>query len=307
MTIAVFGLTLLAAVGQVDVSLYAGQPLSTEGIQVKAWGAGQAEETTDRSSAGQNSIKVTTSGYFQGAVLQFKEPRNVKPYAASRENLLVFSVYPVEVSASSSSGTSSGGSGMGAGGGVSAGGGRSGSQGSSGSTTATPPKQMENLRVVIFTTDGKATEIYLPLTSSGRAYGRWVKVGVPLSAIPRFDQTNGTIAAIAVSGDARTTFYLGEIRIVTDSTPIQGFLDRTEMNLARGDEVLLTASAEGGYSILEYVWDFDASNGLQDEATGPAVYHRFRIPGDYVVTCTIRDKYGLKKPWQGTIKVKVNP
>jgi hypothetical protein len=306
MTTAVLGLTLLAAVAQVDVNLYAGQPLSTEGIQIKAWGAGKAEETTDRSSAGQSSIKVTTSGYFQGAVLVFNEPRNVKPYASNRENLLVFSVFPLEVRAGSG-GAAGGGSGMSAGGGMAAGGGgRGGSQGSAGATT-TPPKQMENLRVVIWTTDGKATEVYLPLTSTGRAYGRWVKVGIPLAAIPRFDQTNGVIGRIAVSGDANTTFYLGEIRIVTDSTPIQGFLDRTEMNLARGDEVLLTASAEGGSSILEYVWDFDASNGLQDEATGPAVYHRFRIPGDYIVTCTIRDKFGLKKPWQGTIKVKVNP
>ena len=217
----------------------------------------------------------------------------------------MFSVFPLEVQAGAASG-GSGGSGLGAGGGVSSGGGGGTSGGGTVSTTR-PAKQMENLRVILWTTDGKATELFLPLTSAGKAAGRWVRVGIPVFAIPGFDRTNMVVDRIAVSGDARTIFYLGEVRVVTDSTPIQGFLDRTEMNLARGDEVLLTASAEGGYSVLEYAWDFDASNGVQDDANGPAVYHRFRIPGEYMVTCTIRDKYGLKTPWTGTIKVTVNP
>lgn len=307
-------LTFLAAVpAQVDFSVYAGQPLATEQITLQAWGSGSGEESTERSAAGQYSIKITTSGYFQGTVLALGRKPDLKPFASNKENLLVFSVFPLEVQASAGTG-GSGGGGLGAGGGglasggggVSAGGGRA-SGGGGTSSTARPTKQMENLRVILWTTDGKATELFLPLTSSGKAAGRWVRVGVPISAIPRFSQTNMVVDRIALSGDARTIFYLGEIRVVTDSTPIQGFLDRTEMNLARGDEVLLTASAEGGYSVLEYAWDFDASNGIQDDAIGPGVYHRFRIPGEFVVTCTIRDKFGLKAPWKGTIKVTVNP
>lgn len=299
-----------AAPAQVDYSVYSGQPLATEQITLQPWGSGSAEESTERSTAGQHSIKVTTSGYFQGAVLNLGRKPDLKPYASNRENLLVFSVFPVEVQAGAG-GASGGGLGAGGGlasgggGGVSAGGGSS--TGRSSASATRPTKQMENLRVLIWTTDGKATEVFLPLTSAGKAAGRWVRVGIPVAAIPRLDQTNMVVDRIAVSGDARTIFYLGEIRVVTDSTPIQGFLDRKEMNLARGDEVLLTASAEAGYSVLEYAWDFDASNGVQDDATGPAVYHRFRIPGEYVVTCTIRDKYGLKSPWTGTIKVTVNP
>jgi hypothetical protein len=313
MTTALALLILGAAPAQVDFSVYAGQPLATEQIALQAWGSGTAEESTERSSAGQHSIKVTTSGYFQGAVLNLGRKPDLKPFASNKENLLAFSVFPVEVQASGGgSGTGSGGSGVrpgGMGGGGGATGAGVGSAGSGGgSTSATRPvKQMENLRVLIWTTDGKATEVFLPLTSAGKAAGRWVRVGIPVAVIPRFNQTNMIIDRIAVSGDARTVFYLGEIRVVTDSTPIQGFLDRTEMNLARGDEVLLTASAEAGYSVLEYAWDFNASNGVQTDATGAAVYHRFRIPGEYVVTCTIRDKYGLKAPWTGTIKVTVNP
>lgn len=312
MTTAFALLILGAAPAQVDYSVYAGQPLATEQITLQAWGSGSGEESTERSAAGQHSIKVTTSGYFQGVVLNLGRKPDLKPYASNRENLLVFSVFPVEVQAGAG-GASGGGSGvrpggMGGGGGATgAGVGAAGAGGGGSASSTRPTKQMENLRVLIWTTDGKATEVFLPLTSAGKAAGRWVRVGIPVAAIPRLDQTNMVVDRIAVSGDARTIFYLGEIRVVTDSTPIQGFLDRKEMNLARGDEVLLTASAEAGYSVLEYAWDFDASNGVQDDATGPAVYHRFRIPGEYVVTCTIRDKYGLKSPWTGTIKVTVNP
>lgn len=307
-------LGFLAAVpAQVDYSVYAGQPLATEQIVLQAWGSGTGEESSERSSAGQHSIKVTTSGYFQGVALKLGRKPDLKPFASSRENLLVFSVFPIEVQAgTAATGSGSGGSGvrpggMGGGGASGAGVGAAGAGGGSSAPSTRPTKQMENLRVILWTTDGKATELFLPLTSSGKAAGRWVRVGIPLPAIPRFGRTNMVLDKIAVSGDARTIFYLGEIRVVTESTPIQGFLERTEMNLARGDEVLLTASAEAGYSVLEYAWDFDASNGVQDDAVGAAVYHRFRIPGEYIVTCTIRDKFGLKAPWKGTIKVTVNP
>lgn len=317
--ITALALTIFAAApAQVDYSVYAGQPLATEQITLQAWGSGMGEESTERSSAGQHSIKVTTSGYFQGVVLNLGRKPDLKAFAPNKENLLVFSVFPIGVQGGAASGGSGGGGlgaggglasggGGGGGGGVSAGGGGGSSSGGGATPAARPAKEMENLRVILWTTDGKATELFLPLTSAGKAAGRWVRVGIPVASIPRFGQTNMVVDRIAVSGDARTIFYLGEVRVVTDSTPIQGFLDRTEMNLARGDEVLLTASAEGGYSVLEYAWDFDASNGVQDDATGAGVYHRFRIPGEYVVTCTIRDKYGLKAPWSGTIKVTVNP
>ena len=72
--ITALALTIFAAApAQVDYSVYAGQPLETEQIALQAWGSGSGEESTDRSSAGQDSIKVTTSGYFQGVILTLAE------------------------------------------------------------------------------------------------------------------------------------------------------------------------------------------------------------------------------------------
>ena len=34
------------------------------------------------------------------------------------------------------------------------------------------------------------------------------------------------------------------------------------------DQVIFVANATGGVSSLRYSWDFDASNGIQEESTG---------------------------------------
>ncbi|MEW5885059.1 MAG: hypothetical protein AB1725_12675, partial [Armatimonadota bacterium] len=129
MMITALALTFFAAApAQVDYSVYAGQPLATEQITLQAWGSGMGEESTERSSAGQNSIKVTTSGYFQGVVLNLGRKPDLKPFAPGRENLLVFSVFPIEVGAGAASG-GTGGGGLGAGGGLASGGGGGGGGG----------------------------------------------------------------------------------------------------------------------------------------------------------------------------------
>jgi PKD repeat protein len=79
------------------------------------------------------------------------------------------------------------------------------------------------------------------------------------------------------------------------------------MNLALGDTVTFTATGDGGSSILKYSWDFDSADGIQTDAEGRSVQRRFRKAGDFVITLTISDYYGLKAPYTATVKVKVNP
>ncbi len=163
--------------------------------------------------------------------------------------------------------------------------------------------KMTKLRMVIKTSDGKLSEAILPVNSSGR----WVRTSIPVKLIPGFSKSNHMISAIAVSGDAPAYFYIGEIRVTTDTTPIQGSINNTELNIGRGTDVTLTGNAESGITPVEFVWDFDSKDGLQDEAIGQSIVHRFRIPGHFMVTLTVRDIYGVKKPWTGTFHVTVNP
>jgi hypothetical protein len=53
-----------------------------------------------------------------------------------------------------------------------------------------------------------------------------------------------------------------------------------------------TAKDSDGDAILWYAWDFDGSNGVQFDATGPQATHTFTKPGKYIVSLTAMDATG---------------
>ncbi|HVL38518.1 MAG TPA: PKD domain-containing protein, partial [Fimbriimonadaceae bacterium] len=181
-----------------------------------------------------------------------------------------------------------------------------GAPGGGGASAQQSSPTIKQLRVVITTTDGKKSEAYVPITSSSGERG-WKTVAVPLQRIAGLDKTNKQIRSIALSADSTGTFYVGDITVLTDATPITGEPNYRSLNLALGDEVEFIANGFGGSSILRYSWDFDARDGIQEDAEGQSVRRKFRRPGDYTVTLTISDAFGLKKPYSTTIKVTVNP
>ena len=114
--------------------------------------------------------------------------------------------------------------------------------------------------------------------------------------------------SIGFSGDSVATFYVGNIAVVNDATPITGDTNYHEINLALGDEIDLAAIGYGGASVLRYTWNFgEGGDPSLVDAEGQTVTRKFRKPGDFVITLTISDKFGLKKPFTTTIKVSVNP
>ena len=86
---------------------------------------------------------------------------------------------------------------------------------------------------------------------------------------------------------------------VTDSDPIS-VEPLEEQVVAVNDRVELVASAEGGIAGLKYSWDFDKSDGIQEDALGTRVYHSYRRASPenkpYVVTLTVSDISGAKRP-----------
>ncbi|MDQ2986710.1 MAG: PKD domain-containing protein [Armatimonadota bacterium] len=293
-------------------SLYNGQPLANSGGSVVSWGGGKIEETAETSLAGGRSLKVETSNLFQGGVLKLGAPADLSVFASGNKDFLTIGLFVVDFSGASGGGggeTPNPGGAMGGGrggggrmGGAPAGGGGA-PVGGGAAPTAVTVARMENLRLVITTTDGKLSEAMLPI----RSVGKWIQAGIPVSMIPGFAKTNKTIQSIAVSGDAPTYFYLGEIKVSQDVSPIQGQIHNTALNVGRGTEVVLQATADGGTTPLVFSWDFNSTDGVQDEATGQAVRHKFRLPGTFKVTLTVKDIYGVKTPWVGTLDVTVNP
>ena len=184
-----------------------------------------------------------------------------------------------------------------------------------GSSGANTPPVLSTVRVIVSTTDGKKSEAYMPIPTTSNTERGWRTVAIPLQAINGFERTNKIVKDITFSGDVTTTFFVGDVRVVDDATTIRGeiYNARRSYNLALGDRLTFTGNGQGGASVLEYVWDFDDSDGLQEDAIGQTVVHQFRSAGTdgksrkFKVTLTIRDKYGLKPSATATTEVVVNP
>ncbi len=165
---------------------------------------------------------------------------------------------------------------------------------------------MKTLRVIVTTSDGKRSEAYIPINTSTSADRGWKSVAIPLQAISGLDRTNKVVKQISFSGDGTSTFYIGDLRVVNDSTPIHGDIENQSLNFAVGDTVTFRASGSGGDSVLKYSWDFGANNGIAEDAVGQTVNRKFRKPGKYHVTLTISDLYGLKPQFSTAVDVVVN-
>lgn len=163
---------------------------------------------------------------------------------------------------------------------------------------------MKQMRVVVVTDDGKQYEAVAPFEPPLTDQEGWFPIGVALGAFKGLSP-DAKIKEIRVFGDAYGVFYVGEIRVATDSTPITGDAGEEQI-VAANDLVRLEARASAGITPLKYSWDFDASDGIQEDAVGRVVTTRYRKPGEYIVTLTVTDIYGLKKPFVATTKITVN-
>lgn len=325
------------AAAQSPAVLYSpGRDIKDQGIRITAWGSGVVSQTDEAAYEGSLSVRVSTRNFFQGGVMTFDRPVDVATAFSDKANLLRLTFKPVEGGNSGGrpgfGGPGSGGppggfgglggfsgpGGGGPGGGGSGFGGPGGGQrggrgfgglgpGGPGAGGAATPTTLKTLRFILTTSDGKKSEAYVPVNLNAQGERGWLNVAVPLQAILGLDRTNKQITGFAVSGDATTTFYIGDLRVINDTTPIRGDVNVRDLNLALGEEVTFSAYGEGGSSILRYTWDFDDSDGIQVDAEGQTVKRRFRKAGTYTITLTISDFYGLKQPYSTTIKAVVNP
>ncbi len=287
------------------------KPIKDQSISVRGWGSGSIAETDELAYEGIYSIRVSTRNFFQGGILTISSPIDMKGAYADKNNLLRLTIRVADLSTTLGGGRggvgagSSGGGTLGDDGSGKGGGNRGGA--SSGNTASTPAGTLRNIRLIVTTTDGKKSEAYIAVNTNATSERGWLSVAAPLTVISGFDKTNMQIKELAFSGDAMTTFYVGDIRMINDATPITGEISQADMNLALGDEVTFNARGFGGSSVLKYSWDFDSTDGIQTDAEGPTIKRKFRKAGTFTVTLTISDANGLKKPYVATVKVKVNP
>jgi hypothetical protein len=265
---------------------------------------------------------VSTRNFFAGGTMMMASPVDLGVAFGDKNNLLRIMVRIADTSVTLGGGPGlstggrppgnsagkgdPGGSGeQGGGAGAPGGPGGPGGAGNAGATPEIDP--IRNIRMIFGTSDGRKSEVFLPISTSRPDAKGWISVAVPLQAIAGLGVTNKAISEVGFTADSVGTFYVGDVRVINDATPIQGDVNHKELNLALNDTVEFRARGFGGSSVLKYMWDFDDTDGVQIDAEGAVLKRKFRSPGTFNVTLTIGDAYGLKTPYTTKIKIKVNP
>ncbi len=309
LTMAMASLALLASTALAQERLFEGtRTLGDQSLSTSAWGSGIISATDEAAFNGTLALRVSSRNFFQGGQINFGKPVDLSSKYAGKENLLLLIVKLADGTTTTTAGGGRAGA-PGAGGAGGAGAGEDGAApGRGGNSQGTPAAPVtKRIRLVITTTDGMKSEAFLDLADTNEDSRGWRRVGLPLQAITGFSRTNKTIQSIAVATSESMTFLLGEIQILDDTTPLYAEpINSREMNIGSGDQVTFQARASGGATKVVYQWDFDAADGLQVDAEGRQVRFRFRKPGTFTVTLTVRDAYGLKTPYSTTLKVVVN-
>ncbi|HZH98594.1 MAG TPA: hypothetical protein VEX38_06455, partial [Fimbriimonadaceae bacterium] len=178
--------------------------LQDQALSLKGWGSGTISQTDEVAVEGVYSLRVSTRNFFQGGFMAFGSPKDLSGSFGDKDNLLQVTYRladgSVQLGGSGGGGGRTGG-GMGTPGAdsgelPSGGGGRQGGRPGGqpghppGGQTATTDAQLQTLRLIITTTDGKKSEAYINLRPGG---GDWKKVSIPLQAINGFDKTNKTV------------------------------------------------------------------------------------------------------------------
>lgn len=323
------GVQLQAQTAIADINIYKGEPLAQTGITLSPWGSGEIAEVTDITYTGGKALKMVTHGRYQGARLLFTKPVDIKTAMEDPAAYLQLILkLPEKQSATGRASGGYGGSGSNSGYGgsgrpsgyPSSGSSSSGypsfsSSGQYGTTTEKPTlikaKPLANLRFVFLSADGKRTEFTIATRNAVRENDNWSTLAIPISALPVLKSTDGQLKELQIFGDSTATLYLGEIRVISDATPIH-VEDQNDLTIAVNDSVNLTAAASAGPTLLKYDWNFgglkDSPNAdglLPSDAEGRSVKHTFRKSGDFTITLTVSDVYKLKKSVSVKIPVHV--
>jgi hypothetical protein len=330
----------LAGAGFADATLYAGQPTENAGITLRSWGAGSIEDSTETTFVGSRSIKVLTRGVLSGGWVAFNTPVDLRADLNAPDKVMRFTLRFAGTGGGAAGGGAGGpqapgglggpggaprgGPGFGGGGGLTGEGGGPQAPGgfggpgapAGGAQTTTPT--LRELRLIIETSDGKRTEIVLPLQNLRTDESGWQSLSVPLRSIAGLRETNGQIAKIGFFGDTTGIFYIGEIRTLSESSPIQGYIaiqntfgsvftsrSQEKLSIASGDELIFFGVAENVSTPVEYRWSF-GDDPSQVDGTGQVVRRRFPKRGNYTVHLTIVDPLGVRSPATAKIQIQVN-
>ncbi len=300
-----------------EILIYNGQPLSELKLQAGGWGSGTLAESKDIILRGSSSLKLVSMNYYEGGRLDFSTPLDFSSYIKNPYAFLRFRIFPATspVSTLPPAGGFMPGGGLGPGGMLVAppgapGGMMEGAPGMPGGGMTFPggaypyAYQLKSFRIVFFCeNNGILVSENFPFELQTVMGERFLSVAIPFNTFK--GNGNGIVKRMLICTNSPQTIYIGQISVVVDDTPISVYVPAKNIAARVNTVVQFSAFAKAGLSSLRYTWDFDESNGIQEEKTGQVVYYSFTKPGTYTVTVTVSDLAGVKKPVQEKIKVEV--
>jgi hypothetical protein len=299
--------------------IYTGTAAAVEGLKLGGWGSGLAAEDKTYRTIGDNSIRIETNGYYSGARIAFERPRDLTELKQDPYGFLEFIIrfQPGKAKPTSTTTGPEGGSVSPSSPPLEGASPEFPSPGSGGGEQPIAP-DTHKMKVVLVCEEGTFVASHFPVMLQPAQEEGWFSVAIPYVAFKGMDKAQTVhLKEMRVFGDAKDTFWIGEIRTTSDDEPISvDPLDDLEVSV--GETVEFRAAATGGISPLHYSWDFDLSDSIQEDSTGPATVHVFRkkspdVPGragelqPYVVTLTVSDLSGAKRPVRRQTSVIVNP
>lgn len=169
-----------------------------------------------------------------------------------------------------------------------------------GTTNETTPavKPIQSLHLILHMTDGTVIDTMRALPPQDPSTP-WMKLGIPIGHLPI--APGSSLASVMIASDKTGTFYIASMKLVTDTTPISGYIEGSR-DVDPNEEQTYTAQAVAGASNLTYTWKFDDDNSMP---TGMTVKHTFATAGAYKVSVTVLDADGIKPGIRTTTTVHV--
>lgn len=174
--------------------------------------------------------------------------------------------------------------------------------------TTAPMPRLINLHITFVTQIGMGTLTipaaqFAPLTT---VKGMWVRLVVPLSQLSRELDLGGAMSRLILSSDEPATFLLGRMAFVRDAESARPVITTFPALLQTEKPIVFASGADGSATPWKTFWDFDTAAGPSDDAVGDCVTHSYTTPGTYIITCTVRDIFGVKTPMSATRTITVS-
>ncbi len=167
------------------------------------------------------------------------------------------------------------------------------------------PVKISELRALVVSDQGMVDSGPLPLERYVEVVEDWVEVVAPFSA---FGDTGvmrgGQLQRIALFGDVKETFWVGELSIGYEQQPLIADAGENIVTKVNRETPFKAAPQPEGVKAT-YAWDFDALDGIQEEGFGAETTWTFLTPGYYEVTLIVRDPDGRRVERSDRIHVKV--